>query len=285
MREYRILSLGAGVQSTVLALMGVRGEIKIDAAIFADTGAEPKAVMKHLEWLVKECSPVFPVYIRQKSNIIEDFMAKDSSDGKRHFVSAPFFTANDDGSKGIGRRQCTSEYKVNVVDRCIKREVLGLAPRQRIPADVKIIQLIGMSAEEGRRVVRVKARFASARQAEPEFPLHARWMTRADCVQWLKDYGVPHEVPRSACIFCPYKSDAEWVKLRSEWPDEWEKVKQLDKAIRDKDINLNRNFKSNRYLHRSCLPIDQVKFQPKLTAKEQATFPSMADECEGMCGV
>lgn len=46
----RILSLGAGVQSTTLALMAAHGEIgpMPDCAIFADTGWEPKAVYEHL---------------------------------------------------------------------------------------------------------------------------------------------------------------------------------------------------------------------------------------------
>ena len=45
-REYHILNLGAGVQSTRLYL-----EYEYDAAIFADTGEEPQAVYRHLEWL------------------------------------------------------------------------------------------------------------------------------------------------------------------------------------------------------------------------------------------
>ncbi len=52
MKTLRVLSLGAGVQSTTLALMIEKGEIPmVDAAIFADTGAEPKAVYDHLDWL------------------------------------------------------------------------------------------------------------------------------------------------------------------------------------------------------------------------------------------
>lgn len=50
----RVLSLGAGVQSTTLFLMSLRGELPpLDAAIFADTQWEPKAVYKHLNWLVQ----------------------------------------------------------------------------------------------------------------------------------------------------------------------------------------------------------------------------------------
>ena len=43
----RILSLGAGVQSSTLALMIAHGELPmVDHAIFADTGAEPAGVYR-----------------------------------------------------------------------------------------------------------------------------------------------------------------------------------------------------------------------------------------------
>lgn len=43
--KLRVLSLGAGVQSTTLALMAAHGEFEQmpDCAIFADTGWEPRA--------------------------------------------------------------------------------------------------------------------------------------------------------------------------------------------------------------------------------------------------
>jgi DNA-cytosine methyltransferase len=51
--KLRILSLGAGVQSSTMALMADAGEfgVKPDAAVFADTGWEPEPVIKHLEYL------------------------------------------------------------------------------------------------------------------------------------------------------------------------------------------------------------------------------------------
>ncbi|KKN55324.1 hypothetical protein LCGC14_0583140, partial [marine sediment metagenome] len=43
----RILSLGAGVQSTAVLLMSCQGVLPpLDAAVFADTGWEPKAVYR-----------------------------------------------------------------------------------------------------------------------------------------------------------------------------------------------------------------------------------------------
>jgi len=49
-----VISLGAGVQSSTMALMAANGELpKPDCAIFADTGYEPKAVYRYLEFLKK----------------------------------------------------------------------------------------------------------------------------------------------------------------------------------------------------------------------------------------
>jgi 3'-phosphoadenosine 5'-phosphosulfate sulfotransferase (PAPS reductase)/FAD synthetase len=56
-----ILSLGAGVQSSTMALMAAHGELPMpDCAIFADTQWEPKAIYKHLDWLEKQLP--FPVH-------------------------------------------------------------------------------------------------------------------------------------------------------------------------------------------------------------------------------
>ena len=50
----RLLSLGAGVQSTVLALMAAEGTLPgLDGAIFADTRWEPRRVYDHLDRLEK----------------------------------------------------------------------------------------------------------------------------------------------------------------------------------------------------------------------------------------
>lgn len=54
-RPLRVLSLGAGVQSTTVLLMSLAGEIEpFDVAVFADTQAEPAEVYTHLEKLTAE---------------------------------------------------------------------------------------------------------------------------------------------------------------------------------------------------------------------------------------
>ena len=60
--EYNILSLGAGVQSSCLALMCSQGEVTPmpNFAIFADTQDEPRSVYEWLSELKKLCN--FPIY-------------------------------------------------------------------------------------------------------------------------------------------------------------------------------------------------------------------------------
>src|SRR3990167_7074077 len=59
---HHIISLGAGVQSSTMALMAAAGEITPmpTAAIFADTQDEPSNVYRWLDWLEKQLP--FPVY-------------------------------------------------------------------------------------------------------------------------------------------------------------------------------------------------------------------------------
>ena len=59
-KTLRVLSLGAGVQSTTLALMINQGELPmVNCAIFADTKGEPKYVYDHLNWLKNKLK--FPI--------------------------------------------------------------------------------------------------------------------------------------------------------------------------------------------------------------------------------
>lgn len=73
----RVLSLGAGVQSTTLALMASHGEVgpMPDCAIFADTGWEPQAVYDHLAWLMSPNVLPFPVHIVSGGDLRADLLA------------------------------------------------------------------------------------------------------------------------------------------------------------------------------------------------------------------
>ena len=58
-----VISLGGGVQSSVMALMASEGAFDRtpDCAIFADTHWEPPSVYSHVEWLKDRLS--FPLHV------------------------------------------------------------------------------------------------------------------------------------------------------------------------------------------------------------------------------
>jgi hypothetical protein len=283
-RDYHILSLGAGVQSTTLYLMFMREEIKpqIDCAIFADTQDEPGAVYRHLEWLKSLGGP--EILVRTKGRISADLMLGQNNCGGR-VAFIPAFTKGDDTEVGRIKRQCSKEYKTEVIGRAIRRNVLGLQARQRIPKGVAIHQYLGISLDEAGRAARIGKMFReNVKWSTPHFPLIERFFTRADCLTYLAD-KVPHQTPRSACVFCPYHSDAEWLLLRETDPQGWSHALRLDAAMRTPGYAGNRQMNRPMYLHRSCQPLDQVQFNTRPKQRDLQLSMSFAAVCEGVCGV
>lgn len=82
----RVLSLGADVQSTTLALLAAHGIVRPmpDCAIFADTGWEPASVYAHLRWLMSPNVLPFPVHIVSAGNIRDNLLDASSRGAADH---------------------------------------------------------------------------------------------------------------------------------------------------------------------------------------------------------
>ena len=268
--DLRILSLGAGVQSSTLALMIEKEEVPaIDAAIFADTQAEPKEVYRHLEYLKTQVS--YPIYQVSAGNLKKDVI--ETARGLRKGYKVPFFTKNPDKPekrRGILQRQCTQDYKIRPIIKHI-RELLGIKKYKNVKKDTKVELLLGISADEAARM-----KPNSLKYITNLFPLIDKKMTREDCISWLakNNYNNP---PRSACTFCPYRSAQEWTNLKEHHPEEWKEVIEFDKLIRVPPSSSK--VKEFLYLHDDCVPISEINFSEKL---EKNNFNN---ECEGMCGI
>jgi hypothetical protein len=214
-----ILSLGAGVQSTTMALMAAAGEIEPmpDCAIFADTQWEPRAVYQHLAWLEDR----LPFHVHRVSR--GDLRAAI----RGRFSPVPFYTAT-----GMGQRQCTYQYKL----RPIRKKIRGLT-RDRC------VLWLGISTDEAARM-----KPSGRKYLEHRWPLIELRMSRGDCLEWVKrhDYPTP---PKSSCLGCPFHSDADWRRVKE--TGEWRQTVEDDRAIR---IDVTKK----QYMHRSRLPLDQV---------------------------
>jgi len=271
-----ILNLGAGVQSTTLYLMACKSEIQIDCAIFADLGDEPEPVYKHLEWLKSLNGPTIHTVTAGR---LGDHLEKGVNGRGGRFASIPAWTAANEGEPlGKTRRQCTSEYKIIPIEQFIRRTIYKLEKGKRFPSDVDIVQLYGISLDEAARAWRIKNN--SPAWSKPMFPLIEKLMTRKEFIQWLRRFGVPHEVPRSACVFCPYKSNREWVWLRENDPKGFERAIYIDEMLRKEGVVVNRNLNEKLYLHTSAIPLKDVKLTD--AEKGQGEF---SYECEGGCGL
>lgn len=273
MKPIHVLSLGAGVQSSTVALMAACGEIQPmpQAAVFADTQAEPQAVYQWLDWL--EGQLPFRVHRVSAGNLIQDVMTlRMRKDNEGFYVHSriPAFVKNPDGSDGIIPRQCTTNFKIEPVRKAVRK----LAKVPRGCKETRVVQWIGISVDE---IVRMKE------SREPwqknRWPLVELRMSRHDCLQWLKANGFPTP-PRSACFFCPYKSQTEWRLLRENEPELFKRAVLFERGF--SQLKRIAGVNGELFLHSSRQPLDKVDFS---TDTENGQSTLWGNECEGMCGV
>jgi hypothetical protein len=266
--KLRVLSLGAGVQSSTVAIMAARGDLGAmpDCAIFADTGAEPQGVYDYLDYLVGILP--FPVHIVSSGNLRTQLVTP----GQKTNGRPPMFIRNRDGSIGMTRRQCTGDFKIDPIMKKV-RELIGLQRGQHGPKSPVVEQWIGISTDEIVRVKRARLRFVHNRH-----PLIEARMSRQACLGYLteRQYRLP---PKSACTFCPFHSDTMWRDMKENDPASFEDACIVDQALRDNQtvgIGIP-------YLHRSCRPLREIDFSNAEDRGQGAL--GFTVECEGMCGV
>lgn len=267
-----MISLGAGVQSSTMALMAAAGEITPMpvAAIFADTQAEPKRVYTWLDWLEKQLP--FPVYRVTQGNLeIETLKRHKRKDGLGEWVQSgvPHYSINADGSDGHGPRQCTHDYKLIPLQRENRRLMKELGASH-------VVTWIGISLDEISRVKPARVTYLTNR-----WPLIEMEMTRRHCLQWMEGHKFPTP-PRSACVFCPYHSDREWRRLKTEEPTEFDRAVNFEKEYQKAKSAtvIRKGFIP--FLHRKRIPLSEVDFS---TEEERGQLDMFNNECEGMCGV
>lgn len=265
--KLRVLSLGAGIQSTALALMAAHGELeRPDCAIFADTQSEPAHVYEHLKWLRSEGVLPYPVHVITVGSLKEDLSR--TSGARSRIVAIPYFLDNGTADEGIGRRQCTREYKVDPLT-LKERELLGYLPRQHIPPGSAEIWM-GISTDEAHRMKPARYPWQINR-----YPLIDRRMSRGDCMLWLERHGYP--VPgKSACTFCPYRSDSSWLEMKRNDPVSWAEAVEVDEGLRRNQRALR--LEATPYIHRSLRPLAEVD----LSENQLDLF---GNDCEGYCGI
>lgn len=265
----KVLSFGCGVQTVTLAAMSCLGDLEMpDFAVFADTQWETQTTYRYLEHFIPWASERG---LRIISTTLGNIRA-DALNPEKRFASMPLYTETGylvpSGKKEDGqlRRQCTREYKIDAVQKAIRKEA-GIAKGERWKGEPCELWL-GISLDE---VVRMKD--SPDRWNKNRWPLIEKRMRRGDCMDYLRAHGL--EVPpKSACIGCPFHDNTYWRSLKSSSPAEFEDACEFDDAIRRSRVALRNPV----YLHRSLIPLRAANL-----GQDQGDM--FGNECEGYCGL
>lgn len=242
------------------------------AAIFADTQAEPKSVYTWLDWLEKQLP--FPVYRVTRGSLKDDStqVRRSKLSGKLYMKGAiPAFVKSANGQIGLLGRQCTSDYKIDV----LTRKARELCDWKRGEKRMLVTLWIGISFDEIYRMKPSREKWISHR-----WPLVDAMKTREHCLKWMNNNAFP-KPPRSACVFCPFHSDAEWIRLRNDEPEEFQAAVEYEIRLQDA-ASRQEVLKGVPFLHKECVPISEVRFDEGPSHVQLNMFNN---ECEGMCGV
>lgn len=311
----RLLSLGAGVQSTTVLLLSARGELPpLDAAIFSDTGWEPPEVYAHLDRIEREIAIPAGIPIK-RVRATKGGIRNDALDPTHRFASMPLFvrvpcdTCSGSGeehvpermilalgegdadelvpayagvcrkcrgrlwTKGMARRQCTSEYKLKPIKAAV-RHLLGYDHPKPVPRGMWAEQWIGISTDEF-----IRAKDSDVKYARNRFPLIEEGLSRRDCIRILHQHGY-ETTPKSACVGCPFHGNRQWRYMRDHQPEQWADAVAFDHAIRHGSASANAKgqpLRGEMYLHSSLLPLDEAPIDRVTRGENRAAQLNLLD--------
>jgi hypothetical protein len=282
--EFLYQSMGAGVQSTTIALLAANGVIeKPKYAVFSDTGWEPPAVYTHLAKLDAEVLQPSGIQLVRVSN----GNLRDEAMDHNYLRRIPVFTRSAEGKRGITKRQCTGHYKLTPIFQWLRSELgasteskpcsycdsagtrevpwlvradadethgecsvcHGTGIRTRVgvtPKGAWARGYIGFSLDELGRISASEVPYAVNEYPLIEGDLR---MSRQDCIDYLHEQGWG-TTPKSACIGCPFHTNAEWRRIKAD-PELWEDACEVDRAIRTRPLQNDQAF-----LHHSAIPLE-----------------------------
>lgn len=170
---------------------------------------------------------------------------------------------------GMLWRKCTRDYKINPIRRKTREIMLACGAKH-------VRQQIGISTDE-----RQRERVSGVKYITNVHPLLELGWSRHKCEQWLMDeFGI--KAAKSACTYCPYRSNAGWRAMKETDPEAFEQACQYDEAIRESQgkTTCGAGIVGQLFVWRGFAPLRTANFD---TAPGQMDF-GFEQECDGMCG-
>ncbi len=199
----RILSFGAGVQTTALAILVAQDKVLADGVVFADTGAEKPETYWYMENYTK---PLLKEARRELITVRSELKSRQPD-------LYGFLWRHKDIPNPRGNRQCSVDFK-------------RLPIRKAFPHDVI---MVGFSFDE------------QSRAKQDSYPLIEASLTGSDCIEIIRDYGWP--IPcKSSCFFCPFQRPDEWQWLKRKHLDLFEKALALESRFYERKANMRNDM-------------------------------------------
>ncbi len=195
----KILSLGAGVQSSALLILASKREIECDGVIFADTGSEKPTTYEFLIELKK---------IMAESNLPYREV-RYTGDGWNSLAS---YCIKYRIMPSVIRRWCTDKFKIR--------------PLSKVLESTDVV-MVGFSSDEQHRIKKYKLPY------QREFPLIDLGLTQADCVRVIIEYGLPQPT-KSSCFLCPFQHPASWKWLKNHFPNLFDEAIKVEENYYDR---------------------------------------------------
>ena len=272
-----ILSYGAGTPSTTLALMACENALYgppypypqvpiYDAVIFCDLHGEPSWVYRQAAFAAAACDKAGIPFYTLEADLYGDFLR---NFGRSHIASIPFWTLGENGKKGKMPRQCTYDYKIKVIERFVRRELLGYKPHQRTLApDVHAHRMhMGIMWEERRR-----AKPSKLTLFENHYPLVEMGWTRPMCYAYNREaWGL--ETRASCCLFCLFHTNYFYQHIREWEPACYACALQVDELVETHEARPP--LKSKLFLSRSRKRLRDLTPED---CRDKQVFPYHAEE-------
>lgn len=227
--EKIVWSSGGGIQSTAIAVLICQGKLpRPDLSLMVDCGYESARTYDYIRDVtipkMAEAGVTFHLVPSTRFTAVE-LMSKDGH------CNLPAFRKNPDGSVSHLSTHCNGVWKNYVTRKFVRENGID-----------RFVQWLGISTDEVRR-----SRKSSGRQyIELRYPLIELGLSREDCVKLIRDAGWPVPI-RTSCFMCPQRTMFEWLRLKVECPEDFEKACRIEDQIREIDPNV--------FLTSKCRPL------------------------------
>lgn len=239
-----IWSCGGGTQSGAIATLIRLGKLpRPDFAFMTDTGRERSSTWPFVEGFIRPAlaSVGLELTIIKAADFTDHLDPFYISESGAETIVLPGFT-NITGTVGKLSPFCSGKWKRDVGERWMRS--IGIE---------KARNWIGISADEPRRI---RAQHRNWLQLWYPLIFEVR-MTRPRCIELIRAEGWTGQIPHSACWMCPNHSDAEWLDMKMNQPEDFAAACALEVEMHFKDPHF--------FLHPACVPLAQIDFTSQFT--------------------